>query len=301
MNLEQITTFLKVYQIGSFQEAANQMYLPQPTISHRITQLEKELGNTLLIRGRGKVRLTEEGKAFLPYARQIINAIQEGRDAISSLEQGAIGKLAIGCNNSFAYSVLPGVLDTFIADYPKVALKLHCYSPNILVRLMKQREIQLAITRYSSNDRGIVYKPVYKEPIHLIVSPEHRFAELSEISLDEILEEPFITYQKDSQYRDILDLTINQINGTYTTKYETNNVGLIKHLIAKNLGVHLSSSIYMRNEIARKELVQIKIEPNPFPISQIFIAHLKDELNSIDQLFIKHFEKQINRQLLPSA
>jgi DNA-binding transcriptional LysR family regulator len=301
MNLDQITTFLKIYQIGSFQEAASQMYLPQPTISHRITQLEKELGKTLLIRGKGKVRLTEGGKAFLPYARQIISAIQEGRDAVSSLEQGAIGKLAIGCNNSFAECILPAALDSFMQDYPKVALKVHCYSPNILVRLMKQREIQLAITRYSSNDRGIVYKSVYSEPVNLIVSPQHRFASLKEISLDEILNETFITYQKDTQYRDILDLTINQFNSTYITKYETNNLRLIKHLITKNVGVHLSGSINMRNEIIKKELVQIKIEPNPFPISQVFIAHLKDELNTIDTLFIKHFENQINRQLSSST
>lgn len=299
MNLDQVITFLKVYQIGSFQEAANQMYLPQPTISHRITQLEKELGKTLLIRGKGKVRLTEEGKAFLPYARQIIGAIQEGRNAVTSVENGSIGKLSIGCNNSFANCILPGVLDSFITDYPKIALKVNCYASNILTRLMKQREIQLAITRYASNDRGIEYRSIYVAPVDLIVSPEHRFANRKQIALEEILDETFITYQKDTQYRDVFDITINQFNRTYVTKFETNNLNLIKHFISKNVGIHLSSSIYMRDEIERKELVQIKIEPNPFPISQVFIAYLKDELNSIDQLFIKHFEDRINQQFSP--
>ncbi|NHN29488.1 LysR family transcriptional regulator [Paenibacillus agricola] len=297
MNLEQITTFLQVYQIGSFQETANQMFLPQPTISHRITQLERELGKPLLIRGKGKVRLTEEGKAFLPYARHILGSLQEGREAVASVEQGSAGKLTLGSNNSFASSVLPEVLDSFMTEYPKVALKVQCYASPTLVRFMKQREIQLAITRYTSNDRGITYRSVYSESTDLIVSPSHPFAKRKKVDIEEILKETFITYQKDTQYRDLLDSTLNQIQLNYITKFETNNLGLIKHFIKQNAGVHLSGSLYMRNELARKELVQVKIEHNPFAQSQVFIAHLKDEANSLDQLFIKHFEKQINSQL----
>ncbi|MEK3725340.1 LysR family transcriptional regulator [Paenibacillus sp. FSL H8-0034] len=297
MNLEQITTFLQVYQIGSFQETANQMYLPQPTISHRITQLEKELGKSLLIRGKGRVRLTEEGKAFLPYARHILGSLQEGRNAVASVEQGSAGKLTIGCNNSFASCVMPEVLDTFMVEYPKVALKVQCYASPTLVRFLKQREIQLAITRYTSNDRGIVYRSVYSEPTDLIVSPAHPFAKRKKVDIEEILKETFITYQKDTQYRDLLDTTLNQIQLNYITKIETNNLGLIKHFIKQNAGVHLSGSLYMRNELAKKELVQVKIERNPFSPSQVFIAHQKDETHSLDQLFTRHFESQINSHL----
>lgn len=297
MNLEQITTFLHVYQIGSFQETAARMYLPQPTISHRITQLEKELGKALLIRGKGRVRLTEEGKAFLPYARHILGSLQEGMDAVASVEQGSIGKLTIGCNNSFASCVMPEVLTSFLNEYPKVALKVQCYSSTTLVRLMKQREIQLAITRYSSNDREIEYRSVYSEPTELIVSPRHPFAKRQKVDVEEIFKETFITYQKDTQYREILDSTLSQIQLNYTTKIETNNLSLIKHFIKQNVGVHLSGSLYMRSELASKELVRVKIDRNPFARTQVFIAHLKGEAGSLEQLFMRHFEKQINADL----
>jgi DNA-binding transcriptional LysR family regulator len=185
-----------------------------------------------------------------------------------------------------------------LTEYPKVALKVQCYASPTLVRLMKQREIQLAITRYASNDRGIVYRSVFSEPVNLIVSPSHPFAKRKKVGVEEILQETFITYQKDTQYRDLLDVTLNQLQLNYTTKIETNNLALIKHFIKKNAGVHLSGSLYIRNEIAKKELVQIEIERNPFPPSQVFIASLKAESKSIDQLFIRHFEKQINHQFI---
>jgi len=295
MNLDQIVTFLKVYQLGSYHEAAEQLFLPQPTISHRINQLEKELGKTLLIRGKGKVlRLTEEGKAFLPYARAALGSLEAGRDAVERVREGATGKLTIGCNNSFATCVLPEVLDSFAAKHPNVSMKVYCYAPNELVRLMKERLFQIGITRYTSNDADLTYRSVHSSPTMLFVSPQHPFAKRKKVSLEEIMREPLIAYQKETQYRKMLDVTLNQFNLQYKAKYETNNLYLIKHFIRSNVGVHLSGPIYMKQEVLRKEIVGIEIEHNPFPMNHIFIVHRQNDLNSLDHLFIRHFDDNLN-------
>ncbi len=287
MNIEQILTFLQVYHLGSFQEAANQMYLPQPTISHRITQLEKNLGKTLLIRGKGKIRLTEEGKAFLPYAREIIGALDEGREAVNRVRTGS-GKIAIGCINSFISTVLYNVLDTFTLNYPEVSLKIDTYASTKLVQLIKHRDIQLAITRYASNDSSLIYKTVYSEPMTLIVSSKHKLAKHNKVTLDNLLNEPLITYQKHTQYRTMLDNSINQYHKAYKPKYETNNLALIKHFIKENAGVHVSGKLYMKEELEKKELVSLEIEANPFPQSKVYIAYLEGD-HSLEHLFIDHF------------
>lgn len=294
MNIEHIVTFLKVYQVGSFQQAANQLYLPQPTVSHRISQLEKEVGNTLLIRGKGKVRLTDEGKAFLPYARSIIGAFQEGKEAVGQVKEGTTGKLSIGCNSSFASCILPHVMDSFNSKHANVSIKVYCYSTSELVRLMKSRTFQLGITRYTSNDSDLNYRLVYSEPMMLYVSPQHRFANYKRIGLEEILQEPLITYHKDAQSRKLIDVTLNQLNLTYKPKFESNNLSLLKHFNQMNVGVLFSGPSYMKSEVKKNELVQIEIEHNPFPLSQLFILYREDELSSLDQLFIRHFEDEIN-------
>ncbi|RCW48323.1 LysR family transcriptional regulator [Paenibacillus prosopidis] len=297
MNLEQISTFLTVYQSGSYKKAAELLYLPQPTVSHRINQLEKELGKSLLLRGKGKVKLTEEGKAFLPYARRILGAIKEGQEAVERVGEGATGKLSIGCNNSFAAYVLPNVMDSFTRDYPHVSIKVYTYASSELVRLMKNQHFQLGITRYTSNDSGMIYRPILSEHVMLLVSPEHRFAKRSSVKLEEILQEPILTYPKETQYRKMIDVTLNQFNLTYQAKLETNNLQLIKHFLKRNAGVFLSGRTYMMNEIKEKELVQVEIENNPFPLSQVFIAYRENELHSLDYLFIKHFEERINQRV----
>jgi DNA-binding transcriptional LysR family regulator len=295
MNLEQISTFLSVYQIGSYTKAAELLYLPQPTISHRISQLEKDLGKSLLIRGKRSVTLTEEGKAFLPHAQRILGALQKGKEAVERIGLGATGTLSIGCNNSFAHA-LPEIMDSFTAEYPHISIKVYCYPTKELIRMMKNQVFQLCITRYASNDSEIVYRPVHSEQTKLFVSPEHHFANRGVVSLDEISKEPLITFTNVSQYRKIFDLTLSQFNLTYQAKYETNNLQLMKHFVKRNMGVCLAGNLSMRNEVKQKELVQLEIEHNPFPSTQIFVACLDRELNSLDYLFIKHFEEGINNK-----
>lgn len=288
MNLDQIVTFLKVYQLGSFQEAADQLYLPQPTVSHRIHQLEKEFGKQLLFRGKGKVKLTEEGKAFLPYARSALAALEAGREAVGCVGDGVYGKLSIGCNNALVKCLLFDALDSFGLKHPQVTTKIYCYSAQELVRMMKRRLFQIGLTRYTSNDSDLTYLPIRSEPMRLLVAPEHPFAMRSRIPLEEMLREPLIVYHRDTEYRKVFDVVLNQLNVTYTVKYETNNLDLIKHLLKRNEAVHFSGPLYMTHEIEKNELVQVEIEHNPFPMSQVFLVFREAELNSLDRIFIRH-------------
>ncbi len=71
MNEEQIETFLAVARYKTFTRAAELMFLTQPTVSHRINTLEKEMGVQLFLRGRDTAELTPAGQAFLPRAQQL--------------------------------------------------------------------------------------------------------------------------------------------------------------------------------------------------------------------------------------
>ena len=72
MQLTEVEAFLAVMQTGSLSKAAEELYVTQPTLSHRIQTLEKELGVQLLIRNKGqrKVEPTDAGKAFVRIAEQ---------------------------------------------------------------------------------------------------------------------------------------------------------------------------------------------------------------------------------------
>ncbi|CAG7608102.1 HTH-type transcriptional regulator HdfR [Paenibacillus solanacearum] len=293
MTFDQILTFVTIYRLGSISKAAEKLFLPQPTVSHRIKQLERELGKPLLIRANGTVRLSQEGHAFLPYALSALSALDQGREAVEQVNQGLKGTLSLGCNNSFAGTILPSILESFMAAHPGIALKVHCYSTEEQIKMLKTKQIQIGITRYTANDPGITFELLYAHPAYAVLSREHPYAARDALSLQDILKEKLILYEADSLYRQKIDLTFKDLNMLYDPHYETNNLQLIKCWIKSTMGIFLSCPLYMQPEIESGDMVAIPIESNPFPLNQIFLVYREEHLNSLDRLFMRHVEQQM--------
>ena len=87
MELGQLEAFLMAVRLHSFSRAAAAVGVTQPSLSARILSLEAELGEPLFHRvGRG-VRLTDTGRAFLPYVQRAMDSLQRGKDTIESAPQ----------------------------------------------------------------------------------------------------------------------------------------------------------------------------------------------------------------------
>lgn len=293
MTFDQILTFVTIYRTGSISKAAEKLYLPQPTVSHRIKQLERELGKQLLIRVNGTVRLSQEGNAFLPHALSALTSLDQGREAVEHLKQGLTGTLSLGCNNSFAGTILPPILESFMAVHPNIALKVHCYSTEEQIKMLKSKHIQIGITRYTANDPGITFKLLYAHSAYAVISKEHSYARRDALSLQEVLKERLILYEAESLYRKKIDMTFKDLNMLYDPHYETNNLQLIKFWIKSTMGIFLSCPLYMQTEIESGEMVAIPIEHNPFPLNQIFLMYRDENLNSLDRLFMRHVERHM--------
>ena len=75
MDIQQLETFINIVNTGSISGAARNMFISQPTISHRLKTLEKEIGMDLIERTPGvrDIRLTQSGKQFISIAYQLID------------------------------------------------------------------------------------------------------------------------------------------------------------------------------------------------------------------------------------
>ncbi|GGG00730.1 LysR family transcriptional regulator [Paenibacillus abyssi] len=288
MNLEQIKTFISVHQLGSFQKAAEQLYLPQPTVSHRIHQLEKNLGKRLIERRKGENRLTLEGKAFVPYALKIIEAIDQGQVAVEKVALGGRSKLEICCTNSLSAYVLTDLLKSFIDKFPQIHIKVQSFSTLEVIHHVKMGSCRIGLSRYSIEDSSLTFRLINNEHIYFIVSSKHPLARKSSISLREVAKQPLILYQKGTQYRETIEFTFNRMNIPYHIHYEMNNLELIKQLVTGNYGATLFAPSYMGEELKSGSLVKIPIRNNPFPMRPTFIVCDKEKLSAEDKLFYDH-------------
>src|SRR3954447_3239236 len=120
MELRQLQYLVAVVDEGSFTKAATKARVAQPGVSAQIRRLERELGQTLLDRSGGTVRVTAAGAAVLPYARAAMAAVAAMRDTVAALTGVTRGHVTVGIVGSIASPRLdlPALLAAFHHKHP---------------------------------------------------------------------------------------------------------------------------------------------------------------------------------------
>lgn len=122
MDLERLRAFQEVARRGSLTAAARALGVTQPTLTVAMQRLERDLGTTLLLRGRSGVTLTDTGRALAREAEVILAAVEAARQRIRGLEEEDTGRFVVGCHESLGAYFLPGFLGAFLRDAPGIEI-----------------------------------------------------------------------------------------------------------------------------------------------------------------------------------
>lgn len=124
METQALLAFVTIAESRSFSRAAETLHLSQPAVSKRIAALESQLDARLFDRVGRRIELTDAGRALLPYARRVLQDVEDGRRALSRLSDQISGRLSIGTSHHIGLHRLPPVLRAFTQRYPDVDLDI---------------------------------------------------------------------------------------------------------------------------------------------------------------------------------
>jgi DNA-binding transcriptional LysR family regulator len=126
MNLEpnDLLLFARVVDEGSFSRAAERMGMPKSTLSRRLTALESQLGERLLLRTTRKLTVTDFGNSVLLHAQQLTSEVEATLALAQHRQVEPSGRLRVSMPSDFANGVLGPLLAEFIARYPGISLEL---------------------------------------------------------------------------------------------------------------------------------------------------------------------------------
>lgn len=170
MDLDQIKTFDRIAQDLSFTKAAARLNVTQATVSMRMRALEEQLGVVLFNRGR-TITLTDHGMTFLPYARRMLSAAQEAREALRRTERG---RVAVGCLRSLVSSLITDPLLRFQEKHPGVDVVVNEGRHEQVTAMLHDRQAELGVIAWPNLDpllpslRPLV---VMREPVLLVAAP----------------------------------------------------------------------------------------------------------------------------------
>ncbi|MBY0012214.1 LysR family transcriptional regulator [Paenibacillus typhae] len=257
MNIDNIEAFVYINHYGSFNKAAEVLYISQPTVTARIQSLERELDCRVFDRLGKQVHLTDKGKQFLPYAQQILQVYQSGKHQLQA--KGHIpNELRIGSTVSVSNYLMPQLLHRLKRKYPHITIKLTTASTDLLIDKLKAKEIDLAFIRKVVNPAIQTY-PFCEDPISLYVDAGHRLAASGRATLQDIRFETLVFFECGSLDWMRLHRVFESMEQPPNIEYHVDNLETAKKLVLKQAGICFLPALSVQEEVAEGTLIRVDI------------------------------------------
>ncbi|WP_186096517.1 LysR family transcriptional regulator [Burkholderia gladioli] len=176
MELKHLGAFVALADELHFGRAAERLYIVQPALSMQIKTLETGLGVRLFDRDRHKVALTEAGRLFLPEARATLEQAARAAQVARLSAQGEIGTLRLGFVSSVLPQLLPTLIRTMHARYPRIALELKDMPTPDQIAALHGGTLDFGLARLPIAASGLNSRVVMEESFVVVVPASHPFA-----------------------------------------------------------------------------------------------------------------------------
>lgn len=247
---DSLKVFITVADKKNFSKAAKSLNLTQPAISFQIQTLEQYYQTKLFDRVNRHVKLTEAGELLLEYALSMSDLQSELERKMQQLTGHVKGTLAIGASRTVGEYVLPYVICKFKEDYPDVDVTLEIYNTKQVEENIMNRYLDIGLVESEIKNSELFFQDILSDELVLVVPSNHRWADKTEVDIQDIKDEPFIIREPGSGSRlvfeqalideevDIEDLNIIM---------EIGNITSIKSAIINGLGVSIMSKWAVRD------------------------------------------------------
>ncbi|MBO4676653.1 MAG: LysR family transcriptional regulator [Oscillospiraceae bacterium] len=169
MDVTQLKYFIALAQTLNFSEAARRCGITQPSMSHSIVELEKQLGSPLFVRSRKGVTITKAGRELLPSALEIVDIAEKTAFRIHQMEHGKTGSVSISALTTSS-AVLSKCLTAFSKRHPDILTDITFTSGRSEVLAMNEAKYDFHFAVQEMVPAGETFDSLVSHVDHLCVA-----------------------------------------------------------------------------------------------------------------------------------
>ena len=199
----------EVAALGSVTRAAERLHLTQSAISHQLRDIESRLGTPLFHRMGKRMIATPAGERVLRSAAAVLDDLRRTEEDIRQIARDGSGILRLCTQCNTGYHWLPPLLKTFSARYPKIEVQIAVDATTRPIECLLEGKLDLAVVTHEVNDRRVAMRPLFRDELALVVSPDHRLASRRHVPVSELAPEHLLIYSSSRHdsfaFRRVLD------------------------------------------------------------------------------------------------
>lgn len=264
--------------------AGEKLSLTQPAISLAIKELETYYGIKLFDRISRKLFITEDGKQFLRYARQIVSLFDEMEKGVKNWD--SFGLLRIGSSITIGTCLVPQLVKQFSALYPKVKINVTIDNSSIIEKKIISNQLDFALIEGFTHSDSITSRSFSEDKLVLVCGADHCLSNVPEISLDELTMQTLILREKGSGTRELLDSTLLTQGITVIPAWESISTEAIISAVSCGIGVSVLPYRLVKRDLDEHHLVRVKIKNIEFKRTFNVIYHKDKHLSNSALAFI---------------
>ena len=290
LEARQLQIFMALWHYRNFSRAAEAIYLTQPTISGHLKALEEYLGVKLFDRTPKEVVPTQAAKLLYPYVKEIMSLNNQALEEIRIFLGEEKGELKVGASNIPGQYILPPLLGQFKKLKPKIEIKLTISDTTKTIKAVEDGEVELGLVGAKIKNRNIKFEKCFDDELLFVVGPNHRFVNKDEITLEEMMDQPFVARELGSGTR----LTIEK--ALWNKGIDPNNLKIVlemgsteavRQAVKSNIGCAIISKKAIDDDLSCGLLYPIKIKDFSIVRAFYLITLQNRTLSPVANSFVK--------------
>ncbi len=242
--LKQMRAFCHVVRSGSITQAAERLFLSQPSITLQIQALERELNVTLFERRGPNLKLTPDGQTLYELSCPLVDGIDCLHESFAA-QYGTLesGELNIGAGESTILYILPEAVRRFVTQYPRIQLKIFNETGRDGLKMLRADEIDFAVGSMLDVPDDISYQPVVTFDPVLITPLDHPLTKIPNLTLKDISQYGLILPPRHLSTWRIVKYVFQQHNLNFSVTLEAGGWEVIKKYVELGLGISIVTDI----------------------------------------------------------
>lgn len=283
ISIKHLIIFKEVARLKSMSKAAETLYMSQPTISQKIQEIENYYNIKLFQRFSKSLGISEEGEIFLEHANKILDELQLIEEIFFYNKEYIM--LRVGITLTISSTIGPELFDDLQRKNPKLRFNVTVDNTQRIEEMLLENQLDIALVEGDIHNDNIIREPVIPDQLVLVCSSKHPLSQYEEIDSDMLSQQTFITREKGSGTRSMLEQYMERNKIPYHISWQCQSWESIKKAVLFNQGITLISIRLVEKEIEEGLIHVLKVKNQSWKRMFSLCYHKNKEWNDNLNLF----------------